>query len=251
MKRIIFLAVAIAMVSVVVEAATNVVSVNVVGYNKFNVEPNGGFVLVAPSFDPIGGGAWTLKDLLGTNRLTQGAVPGPADKVYLWDTGSSAWKQFFQKADGNFYDAAVPPWTVPTNPAVAIGEGFFIQGGAATTNTVTMLGEVIEAGTQSTDIVPGFQTLGFPFSSDFMLGDMAFTNAGTKGAVPGPADKVYVFENGQYVQLFMKTDNKWYRADNPPWTSPTNVNIRIGQGFWYEAQNAFTNNESNPYSVNL
>ena len=246
MKKIILSVAVVTTLVTTLIAATNVVNVNVVGYNKQDISGSS-FSLIAPAFDPVGGGSWTLAELFSTNKLQASNLQGSADKVYLWDTANAKWDQYFQKLNGNFYN--VLSTSTPTNPVVDVGEGFFVQSVVSTQRVMTMLGEVVPVATQSVDIVVGFQALGYPFSSDVMLGDMAFTNSGTKSNLQGGADKVYIYENGQYVQVFMKLNNLWYRTDNT--SVPTNVTIKIGQGFWYQAKNPYTNEEPSPYVDNL
>jgi hypothetical protein len=235
--------------------AQEVSSVNVVGFYKVETAPGGQFTLCALQFDAIDPANANIVGVFGTNNLRKGAVPTSADRVYLWDTGSSTWKQYFQKANGSFYDANVPPWTTPTNPPMVAGQGFFIQSpsSSTTTNTITFAGEVVDVATQLTSVVSGFQTLGYPFSSATGLADMTLRAQGTAGTVPSAADRVYVYDPvAGYVQYWLKsTDRQWRKASEFPLGNPQNPAIALGQGFWYQAKNGFTWAETNAYLNNL
>jgi len=245
MKRVGLLALVVGLIAVV-GIAQEVTSVNVVGFNKVQVPPAGGFVQVAIQFDAFDP---TLEGIFG-GQLTMNNKAGNADNVYIWNPAATNYNHYWMKADGKFYNFNTG---LAENPAVAAGEGLWIQspGGAAGAKDVALMGEVVDVVTQSVDIVRGFQMLGYGFSSEIALPDLDFAADGaTKNNKAGNADNIYVWTGAGYAHFFLKADGLWYNFDTGLAATAADV-LGMGQGFWYDARNSFKWTEASKYIGNL
>jgi hypothetical protein len=251
MKKVGLIVVAAALLGFVQYAQSQeVTSVNVVGFYKVTVPPQGKFALCAVQFDTIDPVNQNLLGILGTNNLTKNDIRTFADQVYVWNTAQMKWQQYYEKADGLFYNATN---TVnPTNPPLFAGDSFFIQtrGGATSNLTVTFAGQVVDSSTITNQIVAGLQPKAYPFSSATGLADMSFAQQGTANDIRTFADNAYVYDStlGTFVQYYLKANHLWYKANG---TGPFYPEIPLGQGFWYEARHAFGWAETNKYLQNL
>jgi hypothetical protein len=255
MKKIITLAAAITIVASMAYAASNeVYSVNVVGFQKKELPPGGAYILTACNFET--GSSNTLLSIFGTNTLVQDNNYAACDRVMIYDPATQTYQAWAQWTDGVFYKANDPTeWNagIAGNPEVPVGEGFFItsSGSATTTNTITYVGDVVMAETQSTTIVEGYQIISYPFSSDIPLQDTKFFADGAAADNNYAAcDRVHIYENGAYQAYAVWTDGQWYKANDPTeWNAgilATN-DLKVGEGFFYEAQGAITWTETNKY----
>lgn len=265
MKKAWMVALVLGVASTVAMAQTDVMSVNVVGFTKVNVLPGGKFNLFSTPFDSIDQADANLLGVFGTNSLTKlppFSLPPPfADVVSLFDPSVPEWKFYYQGTDNMFYDVDAWPAGSPTNPPLAPGEGFLLQSsvGSTTTNTIALMGEVVSVATQTLAMVTGFQVCGYPFSSDIDIQNTSFASmpGATKLAdpmLPPPlADVISVMDaSGNYVNYYLNTDGKWYDVSAWPAGTPvTDVVLRLGQGFWYNAIGSFSWVETNKYINNL
>ncbi|MBM4155967.1 MAG: hypothetical protein FJ221_13225 [Lentisphaerae bacterium] len=249
----VFVAVAaVAVTASVALAQTNVYSRNAVGAVRVDVPPAGQFVLAGFNFKAIGGDDATFSALFGTNQLVKNTLNTKATRIYLWDPakgGGGGYWIFFQKPDGQFYNRDAS--TIPTNPVIRIGEGFWVQSpNDATTNTsIFIMGEVVS--TQQFDRVTpnGFFMIGNPYASPLDLNgtNLTWMADGAFGHnLASQADNVYIFNGVGYDRYFLKTDGKWYVALSP-FPLATNAVIPVGSGAWYKAKNVFTNKLVRPY----
>jgi len=175
--------------------------------------------------------------------------PSQADQVWLWDPSGLEWTAYYQGTDGEFrLSDAWPGDLTPTNPPVLPGEGFFVLSSSISTetNNVPLMGEVVSVQTQEVDIVDGFQALGYPFSAKVNIQDAQFVESGATilpNALfpPSSADQIWIFdaEADTYVGYYLNTDGQWYAVEDYPGGSPVDVDLDLGQGFWYQAVSAF------------
>lgn len=259
MKRIGLSFLAVVLIAVAAYAATNVTSVNVVGYTKIQ-SPGSKLVLKAMSFDAFD---QTLLGVFGTNQLNK-ATPrggyGAADQIYIWDPSVPKYNIYAQDTDGMFYD--VENWEAKdpvTNEIITAGTAFWILGGGTggTTNEITMMGEVVDVQTQNVDLVEGLNLISYPFSTGIKIPDTDLVDDGAKLATArggyGAADQLYVWTGTEYDIYAPDTNGVW--RDIEDWTGePVSNILEIGNGFWYFRQTGegtLTWSETNLYLDNL
>jgi len=241
-----------------VALATDVMSVNIVGFAKKTVKP-GKFYIMGSNFDTLPGNN-TLKDIFGTNTLAQSGNLGLCDVVMMWSPSSLTYIAFAQY-EGDFYLAKNQTQFnlgIASNPVVYAGEAFWLAVAASTPmKDVTIMGEVRANTNASVPLVTGFQMVSYPFSTEINIQSTAFatsTGAGKSGNL-GLADKIMVWDpDAGYQSYALYTDNAWYKAKNQAEFNlgilATNV-LKMSEGFWYEAINTHTWAEPNPYLSNL
>jgi len=242
-----------------VASAANVSSVNVVGYVNKTL-PTNQWILTTCNFQKVGGGTNTLLDVFGTNQLAQNDVLGLCDLVTLWDVAQATYQTYAQWTDGNFYKANdATEWgdSILANPAIPVGTAMWVvpAGNQVVNKTLTFAGEVVAVATQKLNIVSGWQMIGYPLTCDIALQGTGLAASGAaKNDVLGLCDLVTIWLGNGYQTYALWTDNQWYKAnDATEWGNSvlaTNV-VKMGEGFWYVAQNNITWSEVSPYYNNL
>lgn len=239
---------------VAVGIAQEVTSVNVVGYNKVTMPGNGAFTLVAVNFDAIDPANANVKGIFGT-QLRAGASPTSADKLYIYSPTTLKYTTLARKlSDGEYHNTVGFSSNPATNPAMTAGEAIWLKSYAgAPALDITIMGEVVAVSTQEVPIQVGWQLLGYGFSSEIALNDLAFLQSGaTAGATPTAADNIYLYNGSAYDKYALKaSDGKWHSTVGFSSNPATTNKIDIGKGFWYQARNAFTWKEPCKYLGNL
>lgn len=109
--------------------AADVVSSNVVGYNKVTLTP--GYNMLAPTFVYVGGGEKAIPDIFQENDFVSGESGGEADCIYLWENGGYTTTYFFSSDAGDAWSDDQDGFdeTEDTIPA-GLGFWFYRRGGA-------------------------------------------------------------------------------------------------------------------------
>ncbi|MCU0857798.1 MAG: hypothetical protein MUC65_05270 [Pontiellaceae bacterium] len=252
MKKVLLAAVIASMVGGAAFAQTNVVtSANVVGYSKVSLEAGGKYTMSTCNFET--GATNTLLSIFGTNQLTQSDSYGDCDRIFVWNAGTQTYQAWAQWTDGVFYKANdLDEWNqaISGNPAIPVGQGFFIASGSVS-NTVYFSGDVVAVSTQSVSVVAGYQILANPFTCDIALQATTFADCGAASDDSyGNCDRIYVWNGSAYQAYALWTDGNWYKAnDLDEWNQgimATNT-IALSQGFFYEAKAPITWVSTNTY----
>ena len=234
--------------------ATEVVSSNVVGYNKITLQP--GLNLIGTGFAKVGGSNYALKDLFqGTDvaLATAGSGADNGDLIQLFDpaVGGYATQYFFYTSNGEYGETYDDKWYLttadeePTDDTIDARNGFWYNYRGSSAIQLTTAGEV-----STNDVVvtiqPGLNLITYPFPADFDFTKLDWKTAGaTAGSGADNGDLIQVFDpdpsvkgyatqyffytsNGEYGETY---DDKWYltTADE----EPTTAKIPAGKGFWY------------------
>lgn len=232
--------------------AQSVSSANVVGYAKINLAS--GYNMIRVPFVNDTQEAVNIQDIFDTSGLTQGSSAGSADSIQLWDASGQQYVSYYL-ADGvsKATTGNAGKWFSSLNAlatnSIAPGTGFFFvsQDGSAITNLVS--GEVVVAptGTNSIQIVEGYNLIANPFSSEWKINDgsIDWVAAGAKtGSSAGSADSIQFWNPAttSYETYYLAdgvskatTGNagKWYSSAN---TLDTNLTVGISQGLFYSRQ---------------
>lgn len=233
------------------QTTNEVTSVNVVGYYKVTIPPYGQYALVALNLDAIDPTNQNLKGIFG-DQLRGSGNPTATDKIMIFDTASSKYKTFARYSDSNYYNVATNWGLVPSNPAIASGQGFWLtaKSGSATNYDVTIMGEVVAAATNTMNIVTNLQLIGYPFSTDITMDKIGLTN-GTAHANPSSCDLIYLWSGNWATFGLRSPDRKWHALTGFSSNSVASNTIPMGAGFWYKAKNSSTWTETNSYINNL
>jgi len=247
-------------------ADTNTVaSANVLGYTKVINPASNKMVLISAPFNCGTGTVSTLLDIFGTNQLRRNnSFVGRCDQVLLWDTAQQTYIQYVQKVTGGFYyytnfsGAAV-------NPTVTRGQAIWIRSPAnysPSNITVIVSGNVPNDGAYTNPIV-GRLALSFisnPYPVETDINSLINTNDGARGhaSFVNRADRIKLWDDTSqdYIDLALKlsssvpaVNNKWLYYTNFSATTPPVIKVKPGQGFWYQATNAFTWVENKTYTL--
>ena len=255
MKKTLLIAAA-ALISVSAFAADVVSSANVVGYSQVELAP--GFTMIRTPFAD-GTNALSIQSILTTNGLTAGPSAGSADQILFWDQSVPQYDLYFLH-DGT--GGKTPPvhltgkWVdnatgLIASNSVAPGTGFFFTKAGATTVTNIFSGDVVVAatGTNSIELLEGFNMVSYPFSSEFEL-NTTITNwidQGAKaGSDEGAADKItfwdpvgskydtYFLHDGTAGKLLVPEKlGKWIDASTDLVASNS---IPLNSAFFYQRQ---------------
>ena len=187
--------------------ASNVYSLNVVGYVNVRLHP--GLSLISVPLRATNMSVQYLLQYHGTN-LTDGS------QVFKYDGGITY--------EVNTYDGISGQWSNP-DMDLSVGTGFFFRNLASVTITQTFVGEVLQ-GTLVNPIPAGTSTKGSMVPQKGALNDIH--------QVPGePGDEIRTYVNdqqggGTYNVSVYTAEGVWYPA----------LVIDVAEGFWIQKQNA-------------
>lgn len=228
-KTIVLFAAALAATASMAQTNT-VLSRNAVGYTQVQIPPAKLF-LARQSFEPIGGGTWTVANTL-TNQLPNGS------KCIIYDAVGQAYKSFTYSVIGG-----VGAWSQGTT-TLARATGFFVQvptNVAGTNYTIYLMGEVPDATTAPTttvSILNGLNLVGYGYPVD-----TAFSNLQIKTSLP-PTSKLILYDSFAGYLSYTKSTlggGTWPNA------ALTNI-IKASQGFFIQTTQNVQWAESKPYT---
>ena len=199
-------------------------SVNAVGFQNVTVPT--GYSLMSVPFNAVGGATPTIDNIFSTN------VPD-STVLYFYEPISGYYSITYISGLGWVDDSFNPAGT----NVLGLGKAFWIQ---STSNiVVTTSGEVPGGSvpTNSINIVPGYQLFGYSYPASTSV-----TNA--VGLVPMDSDVIYSYTPGVgYVSLTYINGLGW--VDDA--FSPSDMQISMGQGYWYQSSGSHTWNQVKPY----
>jgi hypothetical protein len=248
-------------------ADTNTVaSANVLGYTKVIDPASNRYVLISAPFNCGTGTVSTLQDILGTNQLRQSFLAARCDQILLWNVSAQQYVQYVQKTNGNFYYYTNFTGSA-INPTVTRGQALWIKSPVAAyapSNKIVVISGNVPSDGSYTNTVTGnpAKPLNFianPYPVEMDINALINTNDGAKGnAIVSRADKIMMWDDAsqQYIHLSLKlsgtvpaVNNKWLYYTNFTATTPPAINVKPGQGFWYQTTNAFTWVETKTYTL--
>ena len=218
MKRATVTLVAFMAVVSICAAATNVNSVNVVGYKKVETTANV-YKIMGVNFEKIASTnfVFTISDLLATNGLPNLAT------VYLFNGLTYVPEQFYEGFG----------WWPDTNK-IYRGDAFWFISTANLTNA--FLGEVPcsdYAGTTSIPLSQGCQLFTYPYPVSILADDTALHSH--PYAVQG--DAIYVFNASGTYDAWVYYDGYGFYCDAYP---ADQLTLEPGVGYWYSKIGAGT-----------
>lgn len=223
MKQVLALAV-VSGVVVSMAMATEVRSINTVGYHGHTVDP-GDLVLVSPTVDNLDGN--TLEDLLGSQLPVNSAV-------FAWN--------------GTGYD---PPSTKTVffgwspNLVIMRGQAIFVQNSATAPGAVTFAftGEVPEernSGGTTTVNVTGLDATAYPYPVDIEFGQ-------TQAALAAAVNSAVFFWNVGMQSYDAPTTKSVFFG----WGAAATRVVSIGEAFFMEATAPISVEEVQPYDLTI
>ena len=143
-------------------AQESVHSVNIVGFQKVDLQPSSGMQILAVPFSREHN---TLLDVFGTNSLRQSDFLAGCDRIILYDNELQTYQRWAQWTDGKFYRADnLTTWNagIEGNPEIPVGTGFWvISASTPDTNTLVFAGDVVGGETQGLPLNEGLQLIGY------------------------------------------------------------------------------------------
>ena len=224
--------IAIALAAMVAPAwAAEVVSSNIVGYEKITIQP--GLTIVGQQFQEIGGGARNIQTIVGDN-MSEGGV----DTLRVWDGTEYSDYYYFSDSDDINGDGTAAwgdeDW-LPVDVEIPVGTGMWID--AQNVSTLTFSGEV---GTNTLDFAAGLNLIIPPQPKTINIQDIK-----AEGLTDGGVDTLRIWDGTEYSDYyyFAETDDingdgtaAWGDED---WL-PVDVEIPAGTGMWLDAQQGGT-----------
>ena len=230
--------------------ATEVKSVNVVGFAKRSVPT--GFSMWGIAFEKVGapGDGFTLDELIGSS-LAGAQDPFTADNVLTWDSSAQQFKLFWYYDDG-----ANKGWLDGSgdlaNVNLKVGDAFFIQRRSEPVE-LALMGEVVNVQTGAVDIVQGLNMVSYPFSSSKDIQTSSLKSSGAQGAQnPFQADNLLAWDDASqaYVQYWLYDDGEasgWLDSNG----DLAALEMTVGSGYWFERKGTtgFQWQEVAPYNL--
>lgn len=244
MKKLMTVAVMVGAVSIA--SAQTVTSANVVGYSKETLKT--GFNMVRTPFVAGGQNAVELQEVFDTSVLLQGGNAGAADNIFFWNPVASEYEAYFlHDGSGKGNTALAGKW-VDSSVAISADvvlpkEGFFFVRNDVDVE-VLVSGEVVEASTNSLDLLMGFNMVANPFSAEWKLNDgsMDWIAVGAiAGGNAGASDNIFFWDvdNSEYIAYYLHDGSgKGNTAKAGKWVDSVdavndNLSSGLNQGFFY------------------
>lgn len=233
--------------------AVETVTIGVWGYVKVQIPGNGGVNFVGFNFSSDA--PTSLKELFSHGQLLRNADPGQADKVYVWDPSAGAFKSYFQKTDGHFYDTSSPSGAAVT-VEVQSGDALFLKSpGVSVDHSVYLSGSIsLQDGmvrNHASKMV--FANL-YPVAMNLNSSEMDWSSA-TSGDLPTLADQVHVWDSQKsggpgFRNYFLKSVGgvkRWHSGESP--FAEADPVIPSGGGAFYTAVGSFSHNIIRPFDI--
>ena len=218
--------------------AAEVVSSNVVGYQKLSIPANG-YALLANPFTVVGsdGDTFAINDMFSDDvgQSTAGRTMNLGDQMQIWDAARQGYTTYF-------YSSWVNDWAISSTPRAATtdsfeaGDGYWYLNRGNSAYTLTVSGEVATNEVAVT-LVPGYTLVCNPFPADLPLnGDSVViaSEGATAGRTMNLGDQIQIWDivrQGYTTYFFSSWVNKWAVSSTP--RAATTDSIPAGQGFWY------------------
>ncbi|MBN2564034.1 MAG: hypothetical protein JXQ75_24230 [Phycisphaerae bacterium] len=252
-----YLAVATVLVlsAILAQAQTGAVySLNVVGFQKVSAEPSG-FTMPGMPFDASDP---EINQVLG-EQLHAGANWALADRVIMWDSSSQSYDNYYYRNSAkagitNKWVYALADTTVTTDAFIRATDGFWVNAVYSSTQTIVLVGDVVDDNVVTGSVIQGFNMVSYPFSTERDINEMGLTS-GVAGANWALSDHLIVWDAQakQYINFYYRNSskagitNKWVNALADTVVA-TNI-VNPGQGFWYQARSNFNWVAVRPYTL--
>ena len=224
--------------AIVPAGAAEVVSSNIVGYQKLSIPANG-YALLANPFTVVGsdGETFPINDMFSDDvgQSNGGMNAGAADQIQPWNTVAQGYSVTY------YFSSRINKWALgnpntPTTAALNPADGYWYYNKGSSPITLTVSGEVATNEVAVT-LVPGYTLVCNPFPVALPLnGDsIDWATAGAHGGMnAGAADQIQPWntEAQGYTKTyyFSSRISKW-ALGNP--NTATTESIEPGEGFWY------------------
>ena len=212
MKNILVSIVVLLLVVVNVMAQCSPIGVNIVGFQKTAIPPNGKVMLV---LNYVTFGKATIKNII-KKQLPVGS------SAYIWDRTKGKYSQATCKKNG---------WVgAGANMIIERGDAFWLLNAGGKTNYVMIAGEVPlpmnDSESTAIDGLKGCNAVGYAYPADII-----WTNS-TLAASAAIDDALYIWN--------VNTQNySTYQKGSDGWNTPVNFVISAGVGFWINTKATF------------
>ena len=221
-----------------------VVSSNIVGYQRLDIPANGYALLANPfvevgtgSTDPVG---YAINDMFAddTENSTAGNSATLGDQIQVWDAATQGYNTYFFSARAGKAWADVSTPRVASDVAFEFGDGYWYLNRAEDAYTLTVSGEVSTKEVEVTLAASGYTLVCNPFPVDLPLNseNIDWATAGStagNSATLGDQIQLWDIDTQGYDTYFFsaRAGNAWADVSSP--RVATTESIPAGQGFWY------------------
>ena len=227
--------------------AADVVSSNIVGYQRLDIPANG-YALLANPFVEVGTGSTTpvgyaINEMFtdDTDNSTAANAATAADQIQVWDATTQGYSTYFfssRVSTGKAWATVAKPRDAATT-TFDFGDGYWYLNRGSEAYSLTVSGEVSTKEVVVT-LEPGYTLICNPFPADLPLNSENIDWA-TAGSTPAnaatAADQIQLWnaETQGYTTYFFSgrttPANQWASVGAPR-VATTDV-IPAGQGAWY------------------
>ncbi len=203
---------------------------NVVGFQKI-IARTGGMVMASTPFNRSPA---TLDNVIG-RQLTGGKSQSGSDNVLLWNALEQKYEYYWinNRAGSNWFSGGDIP--APATNFVTTDLGFWLDNNKTTASLVIASGDVVENGSVTNRLLPGYNLVSYPFSQAVDINACGLTN-GAAGKSESGSDRILVWDEAAWMYQrywLRKVDRRWLTGGATP-TLSTGVMVGGGRGFWYE-----------------
>ena len=223
--------------------ADGIVSSDIVGYSTDSLT-SGKFNMGGITFTTVGGDDIDLNDVT-FNNLTKGDEADNADKIQVWNPGTSGYTTYYfynAEGDEDNWGWVDENWEVP-DATLAVGTAFWYKAKPGSDKSMTVSGALESADDVTVNLTGGkFNMVISPFPSAIDLNNtktVVITNY-TPGDEADNADKVQVWNpatSGYTTYYYYNAEgdeDNWGWVDEN-WELP-DASLAAGTAFWYKAK---------------
>ena len=250
--------------------AQTVGSANVMGYSKVDLAP--GYSIIRVPFVDSAQSSINIQDIFDTSALLQGSSIANADSIQLWDSVGLEYVVYYladgisKATEGNAGKWFAYPANTLASNTVAPDTGFFFVRNDASTVTNLSSGSIVIAptGTNSLNLVEGYNLVANPFTSEWKLNDGSFdwvAAGGKAGSSLASADSIQFWNSTtlEYDEYYLADGiskategnaGKWFSY--PENILNTNLTVGTSEGIFYSrlsGESTLTLDMNQPYTL--
>ena len=214
--------------------AAEVVSSNIVGYEKITITP--GLNMIGNQFLGVGNGTFqNINKMFAENsELVAGGDDSEADSILVWDGSSYSNVYYYDSWDNSWYNT--DDLEESTTDTIGAGKGIWFKHFGDESEEITFAGEVPTNATYSVQIKTGLNMIANPYPMAICPNGASFEVDGiVAGGDDSEADSILVWDGSSYSKVYYydSWDNQWYDTDNLEDPIETAI-LSPAMGFWYK-----------------
>ena len=214
--------------------AADVVSSNIVGYEKITITP--GLNMIGNQFLTVGGTSFqNINEMFKDSENFVAGSADEADTILTWNGSEYNNIYYYDDYDYNWYN--VEDIDNATTDTVCAGGGFWFKHAGNETITTTLAGEVPTDATIAVSLTSGLNFIANPYPMAICPNGDYFTVEGAIAGSADEADTILTWNGTEYDNIYYYDDYdyNWYNVEDIDNAVSEEI-LKPAMGFWYKHQ---------------